>query len=251
MSSDSMNTLITNLKSLCKIDSSIAQQIATKARLEETLVKKQSTFTTAKKSYDELYLQVNGKLTKHKEEEKRLKLESEKLIERRKLLSSFSDYKVQQSAQKEIEQSSKQIGAQEEKLLLAMDELSTVEEQLAALKKDYDKASEEYQKLQSEHEGEVGAVLERINEKQTVRQEAASKIAPGHLSVYEKIRNRHPMDPLAVVQGSNCGGCFMKLGPQMIVQVARGSDLVKCRGCSRILYMENSAGDQPEAGAST
>jgi predicted nucleic acid-binding Zn-ribbon protein len=57
------------------------------------------------------------------------------------------------------------------------------------------------------------------------------------LTVYNRTVSRFPTDPIVdVVNRDSCAGCFMKVGPQVAVQISRG-DVVKCPGCGRILKL--------------
>jgi predicted nucleic acid-binding Zn-ribbon protein len=57
------------------------------------------------------------------------------------------------------------------------------------------------------------------------------------LTNYGRVVAKFPSDPIVdVVNRDSCAGCFMKLGPQVPVQISRG-DVVKCPGCGRILKL--------------
>jgi len=49
---------------------------------------------------------------------------------------------------------------------------------------------------------------------------------------------------LAVVQVQNevCLGCYMNIPPQLFIEVQRGTSLISCPQCSRILYYDESEG---------
>jgi predicted nucleic acid-binding Zn-ribbon protein len=65
---------------------------------------------------------------------------------------------------------------------------------------------------------------------------------PQVLSVYNRVAAKFPGDPVVVlVNRESCAGCFMKVGPQVQVQISRG-DFVKCPGCGRILRLDGDLG---------
>jgi hypothetical protein len=65
------------------------------------------------------------------------------------------------------------------------------------------------------------------------------------LAQYERIKAKFPMGAVAKVSQSTCSGCFMQVGPQVLVLLARGNALVRCPGCGRILFQdETSAASQ-------
>jgi predicted nucleic acid-binding Zn-ribbon protein len=91
-------------------------------------------------------------------------------------------------------------------------------------------------------ENEAGEALKNINEQlssaQAVRAEKAAIIGQGPvLTLYNRVRDRFPSDPVVVlVNKDTCGGCHIRVGPQAIVQLSRG-DVLKCQGCGRILRL--------------
>jgi predicted nucleic acid-binding Zn-ribbon protein len=57
------------------------------------------------------------------------------------------------------------------------------------------------------------------------------------LTTYNRIKDRFPSNPVVdVANRDSCAGCYMKLGPQVVVQISRG-DVVRCPGCSRFLKL--------------
>ena len=179
-----------------------------------------------------------AKKDSHSKEEKVLKEERERLVGRRKQLSSIVDYKTQQSANREIEHASKQLDKREEAIIGMLDEISALEENYNVLKSEVDSLKEKLEKEQNDAEGAYAAFEERENENLAKREAAAKDIPPEWLNTYDKILERYPSDAIVKVENSQCTGCFMQVGPQIPVQISRAENLVKCPGCSRALYIE-------------
>lgn len=250
MSKPSISQLILTFKQLTEIDAALARLKARQKQLDLELAEKNSQFKDLKRKLEDLQLVVKKHRDKHQEEESRLASENEKLIERRKALATFSNYKVQQSAQKEVEQAAKLLSGQESKLIELLEELEAEEKNLKDLEDTFKLESENNGKFSKDYEEELDSLIARINEKNELRTSAASEVPAPQLSLYDKIRARHPLDPLVPLKGTNCGGCFMQLGPQVVVQLSKASDLIKCRGCGRILFLadddtraQNSGGE--------
>ena len=75
-----------------------------------------------------------------------------------------------------------------------------------------------------------------VSEKKDLREKLASSIDKSPLKVrnhkIEKGRHRH--NP---VKDSICRACFMRIPPQLFIQLQRGSEeLITCPHCHRILY---------------
>jgi uncharacterized protein len=230
-------TLLSSLLKVSKIDVALATILAEKKKIEDGLrtsitnLKKQDTERQQKqKVHDE-------KKNRYNKEEKRLRDEREKLIARRKSLTSLNNYKLQQAAEKEIEHAARQISSQEEALLVTLDdfeklavEIKKHEDAIAEIKTEYDKASIE-----------AKATLANLEERSTVhiteREQLTKSVDAKALGIYERIRDKYLMNPVVEVQNASCSGCFMQLGPQVVVQISRGDTIVRCPGCGRMLYM--------------
>ncbi|RMG41910.1 MAG: hypothetical protein D6719_07635 [Candidatus Dadabacteria bacterium] len=118
---------------------------------------------------------------------------------------------------------------------------------MAAVKEKLAEKTEELEK----REIEIKEIFSTLEERQAThlkeREKIVEKIDKKQLEQYERVRERFPADavvPLAA--GDNCSGCFMHLGPQALVQIARGEEIVRCRGCGRILYIDENSEESRE-----
>lgn len=235
---------LSKLIQLSELDSSIARLLARQKQLDEERRAKEESCQKLRRGFEEKTVELSGKKKKYQEEENRIQEENSKLVERRKVLSTFSNYKVQQSAQKEIEASAKQLAMQEEKLIETLEDIEKLEALVKAEEENLLSEEEKLKEFSADAEGETESVIERCSEKEGARSELATSVDASHLALYDLIRKRHAVDPLVVIQQGKCGGCYMQVAPQMMVQIARGSDLVKCRGCGRILYLQEEEGER-------
>jgi predicted nucleic acid-binding Zn-ribbon protein len=242
MNDSTTSPVLTQLRQLSELDSSIARLFARQRQIEEERRDQEEEFGQLQRAHDDQALEYQRKRKRYEEEERRIQDENLKLVERRKVLSSFSNYKVQQSAQKEIEASAKQLAAQEEKLIETLEEIEILEAALNTSKEGLALAEEKRKEFLGNTEEECSAIIERSAVKEAQRAEIALRVDSSHLAIYDLIRKRHAVDPLVGIQQGKCGGCYMQVAPQMMVQVARGKDLVKCRGCGRILYLQEEGG---------
>lgn len=64
---------------------------------------------------------------------------------------------------------------------------------------------------------------------------AEAQVAPEVMRVYRMVRSRH-VDALAPVDVGICGGCRMKIQPQLSIEIHRATKLCQCPSCHRILF---------------
>lgn len=229
---------LVGLVKLSRIDASLARITAERRKLEEQLAEKVSNLKKLKEKLEDRQLSFRDRQTKYQREEKRLKEEEQKLIDRRKALASFSNYKLQQAAEKEIEQSSKQLSMQETTLLQSLEGIEQQEQELLVLQADYEKLQKECADFDEEVKGTFSNLEERAEDKQSAREKVLPLVNQAFLTQYKRVSSRYALDPVVAVENQRiCSGCFIQVPPQMIVQIAKGADLVNCRGCGRILYL--------------
>lgn len=235
------------LINLGKLDSTLSR---IKAEIKQTKDSMSERFVALEKLRKDLAgkkLDYQEEQAKYNREENRLRDESQKLVDRRKALSSFSNYKVQQSAQKEIETAAKQLSAQEEKLLSTLEELELLEKQVSEATAELEQSEKEFREHEEDSTGKLATLEDRLQEKSASRDEIAARVKPDSLAYYQRIRERYPMDPVVAVQDGACRGCFVQVNAQQQVQIARGETTVTCRGCSRILYLPEQLGEPADA----
>lgn len=126
-------------------------------------------------------------------------------------------------AKKRIDEAKNTITSLKERLEIANDKKTIVEEDLAAKKNDLETIIESTAK-----EEEV------LREK---REACAKKIDERTMTAYDRIResNSNHLAVVGVYEGKACGGCMHIISPQRLIDIASGKKLVICEFCGRIL----------------
>jgi uncharacterized protein len=66
------------------------------------------------------------------------------------------------------------------------------------------------------------------------------KVPPELLSYYKRFAHGYGPNVVVSIEGDSCGGCHMRLLPQVIVEIHKGDSLVCCEGCRRVLISDGS-----------
>ncbi len=234
-------TVLSKLIIISKIDGALARLRAERKKLEADLVSQTNLIKKTKSEHDIKAKDVAEKKQRNQREEKNLKEEQEKLVARRKALNTLGNYKLQQAAEKEIDHANRQLSVREESLISTLDANEKIETEVKALADALLSQQSEYEKSQTEISEALANYAAREKDHTTERQIVAATIDAAQLAIYDRVCERYPADAVVAVNGSSCSGCFMQVAPQILVQIARGDALMKCRGCARILYVEKSA----------
>ena len=79
-------------------------------------------------------------------------------------------------------------------------------------------------------------LLKELTQLEANREELASAVGEAARSRYERLVRSKGENVVVGVQHGVCGGCHMKLPPQVLVTCQAEKELVGCSNCGRILY---------------
>jgi predicted nucleic acid-binding Zn-ribbon protein len=71
------------------------------------------------------------------------------------------------------------------------------------------------------------------------REEIAGAVEESVRSRYERLAKHKGENVVVGIQHGVCGGCHMKVPPQLLVSCRSMQELVTCSNCGRILYYSN------------
>jgi len=228
-----------NLLALSKIDALLAGIVAKKRELEGKLKEKKEELNKAIIDHGKKMSEYESKNENYNKEERRLKEQQQKLIDRRKALTTLGSYKLQMSAEREIDAASRQLTAQEEVLLKNLDTIDELKKVADAAKEALDQVQKDFENFTNECRAALGTMKTRVAEYSSEKAKLLPLIDARTLDTYKLLAQRH-IDPVVPLKNNSCGGCFLELGPQAIVELAGSNTIVRCRSCGRILYLEDN-----------
>jgi len=114
-----------------------------------------------------------------------------------------------------------------------------VADEIEAGKKEVAAAVKEHELRQTELGEQAGRLEVEIKGLIEQREARAREIDPEALSQYERVLTRRNGRALVAVRDQHCQGCQMKLTLQEMTVVMACRELLTCRTCSRLLYLED------------
>lgn len=104
-------------------------------------------------------------------------------------------------------------------------------EEISGLEGNREKALSEFESELSKHQAEL--VIEEEG-----REKVFITLPKNLASVYDRLAKRS-RDGIAVaeVKNGSCSACFMKLRPQVLVEIKMSDQIITCESCTRILYI--------------
>jgi hypothetical protein len=139
---------------------------------------------------------------------------------------------------REIASTRRDIGKFEERELVLMEQV----EPLQAAVRDRKAELAEQERIVAKELAALDERLVRIDAEmealQRRRPELAAAVDAQWLSRYERILNNKGDVAIVPIENGACGGCHMKLPPQVVHDARKGSRLVSCSFCGRIVYFD-------------
>jgi predicted nucleic acid-binding Zn-ribbon protein len=145
----------------------------------------------------------------------------------------------------EIERAREAISGSETAILEAMDAIETSKGARRAAEEAVRGVSERSARQAEELGQREAALAARAAELDVARREAVEKIPVELLAHYDKITARHRPAVVRVRQ-ETCQGCRVHIPPQLAVELIRGSKVLWCTHCQRILVPESVADPAPK-----
>jgi uncharacterized protein len=157
-----------------------------------------------------------------------------KLREQQMTCKNNDDYKA---IERQIFSYQKEIKSVEEKQIALMeaneDAVAERDRRAEALATEEKVVSQELAMLKDR----VANIEKQIADLQAERDKVAAEIEPEWLSRYQRIFERRHDFAIVPVNNGTCGGCHMKLPPQVSVDARRLDTMTSCSYCGRLLYI--------------
>jgi predicted nucleic acid-binding Zn-ribbon protein len=173
-------------------------------------------------------------------ERKTLELEVE---EKKELIAKYSLQQFQTRKNEEYRALTHEIDLCKEAITKIEDRELELMEQAEAAQKEVGRATQaanEMQKLVEDQLAQLGTreenLKKELQEVESNREELASAVPAGDRARYERLMRSKGENVVVGVQHGVCGGCHMRLQPQLLVMCQAEKELVTCSNCGRILY---------------
>jgi predicted nucleic acid-binding Zn-ribbon protein len=150
---------------------------------------------------------------------------------------SRSDMALLAAYQHEIKTLKRDISSSEEEGLGLLEKIEGLEAEAAVLQKKLDEDQRTFAEFSANVERELAAAEAKRKALSDERKRRMSKeIPPEALNTYTKLLAAREGMALALLEGRTCQACFMEIPTNLCVRVSRGSELVQCPSCDRILH---------------
>jgi predicted nucleic acid-binding Zn-ribbon protein len=227
---------VEQLIELQKLDNRIAE-------LEKKVSQIPDFLKSVKTEYEAVAGEYAAVKEKYDADEKTLQALTKECAENRALLDkaqsklpNVKNNKEYEAVLKELDVLKKSVNEGEYRALELSDTVSSAKTKVTELeskKAELEASLSEKEAQKSGDDAEYTTELVELKENRTKAQQSVKKSI---LSKYERVRNAR--DNLAIVRVTEetCTGCYIKVPPQLYVEVKKGKALHQCPNCQRFLY---------------
>jgi uncharacterized protein len=155
-------------------------------------------------------------------------------------LKNAQDQKQYETAMRDADVLHKKISGFETEILEKMTTVEEVEKVLSERAEEISSLEGNREKSVSEFEMELAANRTELAAETAKRAKVFETLPKNLASVYDRMATRS-RDGIAVaeVKNGSCSACFMKLRPQVLVEIKMSDQIITCESCARILYIVN------------
>ncbi len=214
---------------IAELETKVSQVPAFLKEVRDEFESVKSEYATVKVKYD-TDAETLSKLAKECAENKAL------LDKAQGKLPNVKNNKEYEAVLKELDVLKKNVNEGEYRILELQESVNASKqkvEELEAKEAELKASLEEKEAQKSEEDSEANTELTELK---TKRAEAQSVVKKSIISKYERVR--HARNNLAIVRvhEETCTGCYIKVPPQLYVEVKKGKALHQCPNCQRFLY---------------
>lgn len=138
--------------------------------------------------------------------------------------------------EKEVAGVEKIIRDEEDKEIVLMEETEGLRANVALMEQRLKQEQKSVDADSQALEQRLSAIRSEIEQLQAERAALAKEIDPEWMSRYERIFKHTGDFALVPVESGSCGGCHMKIPPQLVQDAKRSELMTACSFCGRLLY---------------
>lgn len=191
------------------------------------------------------YLEKDAELNKIKSKYEKI---NDELNANRKLLhdteynlyhNSGSDLKLIQKHENSIENIKKLISESENKGIELLETEEKLSDERLKIRSRLEQIKEDFDKLKQANNDKIKLAKENLIKSQNEAEELKNQIPAELLKIFESILQRKAV-AVASLEGGVCSGCKMGVSKITLDEISKGTRIVCCDNCGRILYINDN-----------
>ncbi len=231
-----MLEIVTQLIEIQRLDNLIADAESRLAGQPEYVRKAQAELDKAQEAFDEFNVKFE-KDSAAKEQVEKAYEEGKALLEKaQKKLPEVKNNKEYEAVLKEMDTLKKNVYESELRFLELTESVDKYKSENSDVIARLEKCREELEQTAAQKNEENAELIAKLAEDKKAREEAAKVMKKSILMKYDRIREARNNLSVVRVENETCTGCYIKIPPQLFVEVKKDKELLQCPNCQRFLY---------------
>ncbi len=240
-----MNAQLKLLIELQEMDREIIGKSTLVARIPEKIREGEKSLLEVKARLDAARKQQESFLKQKRDMDSEVEQMNQRIAKLKARTSEIKTNKEYQAHLKEIESAEKEVFKYEDGIISIMESIEAADKTAKAAAADAKVEEEKLAAVKKELEAGRSQAEKELSALKSRRADFAGRLERDIYELYMGLLQKH--QGLAVVETRDevCGGCNMKIMPQLYVQVRETDDIYQCPQCDRILYRAEENMEEP------
>ena len=245
-----LNTQLKLLIELQEMDLEIIGKSALVAHIPEKIHEEEKTFLQTRAALEAAQKERQSLLKQKRDMDAELEQMNQRVQKLRARTSEIKTNKEYQAHLKEVESAEKEVFKYEDGILSVMERMEASEKAVKAEAAGAKAEEGRLAEIRKGLEAERSRAEEELAGLKARRADFTRRIEGGVYELYMHVLQKH--QGLAVVEARDeiCGGCNMRIMPQLYVQIRETDEIYQCPQCDRILYRSEETVEEKEPSAS-
>ncbi len=237
-----MEKMFYSLLELQKIDKVIYDYQNELAKIPQEISKRRDIFAEKEKAFEDITIKLEVLKNERDEREAYIENKKELILRKEEKLYMLKTYKEFNETQKEITVAKKEIKDAEDNAINNMEEFEKKSKEYNEIKESFSQFKDEFDNFLKDADEKMNQYNQIIGENNLQREVIAKDIDKNILRQYDMIRSKRNGVAVTLISSGTCSGCFMKLPPQLVIEIRKRAKIIQCPSCQRILiWNENIA----------
>jgi len=230
---------ISKLIEIQRLDNLIADAESRLAGVPDYLAEAQKDLAEAQEEFDVFNSKYSKDLAEKNEIETKYE-ENKALLEKaQKKLPEVKNNKEYEAVLKEMDVLKKNVNEAEEKLVVLTESVDKFKSENDAVIKKLEDAKKACEEAKAKMDEENSELTSELAENKEARKEAIVGVKKSLLAKYDRVRNARNNLAVVRIEDETCTGCYIKVPPQLYVEVVKDKEMLQCPNCQRFLYYKH------------
>jgi len=229
------------LKQVAALDAKIFELEARKRQIPELMRRKEENVAKAEQRLGQKEAELKALRVKTELKEREHQGAEEGVVKLRQQINQAKSNKEFQALQHEILSKEADNARLETAVLKEMEQLDRQRAERDVLAAEIKQTETAMAGEKAELDKQLQAAAAEVDRLTKQRAAESSNVSPDIFAKYERLIARRGQTAMVAVVNGACQGCFMNMRPETVAQLKKGTELVTCHSCGRILYLEEDA----------